>query len=102
MALIESTARLFPPPGGNSSRPSICRLAKVIYLFFLITNFDFEQNTTLVSEWFRYLGRQVDAAEQVGQDRDGGQGDQDGADHMAGDPAGDSQQQRAGAVHHFL
>lgn len=44
----------------------------------------------------------MDAAEQVGQDRDGGQGDQDGADHMAGDPAGDGQEQGAGAVHHLL
>lgn len=44
----------------------------------------------------------MDTAEQVGQDRDGGQGDQDGADHMTGDPAGDGQQQGAGAVHHLL
>lgn len=44
----------------------------------------------------------MDAAEQVGQDRHSRQGDQDGADHMAQDPAGDGQQQRAGAVHHLL
>lgn len=50
----------------------------------------------------QHLGRQVDAAEQVGQDRDGGQGDQEGADHMTGDPAGDCQQQGAGAVHHLF
>lgn len=48
-----------------------------------------------------YLQGQVDTGE-VGQDRDGRQGDQDGTNHVTRDPSRHHQQQRAGAVHHLL
>lgn len=47
VALIEGTARLFAPlPGGTSSRYSIVTWQHR----FFFSNFDFEQNTTLVSK----------------------------------------------------
>lgn len=44
----------------------------------------------------------MDAAGEVGQDRDGRKGDQHGPNHVPGDPSRDHQEQGAGTVHHFL
>lgn len=44
----------------------------------------------------------MDAAPQVGQDREGREGHQHSTDHMTGDPPRDRQEQGVGAVHHFL